>query len=320
MKKFHVNPATGVASECRAQPGNCRFGKTDEHYDSMTDAQRAFEKTMNEPLIGVKKKAKPVKVYRAGDLTPPETYFPDLDQFLTKIDRFAPEGRQTRRGAIFASPDMRSHGRWINGVTNKTSHEITVNPDEVYVYSVEAYENASARDYAPDVEDRMKAFWATGMTLTNWNKWAKENKPERGSWEIIMPPSSIISAKTVSNKFIIENVDDNDASSVNWALEPSRAQSGLIWRKNKLSDEDLALVKEDAERVIKDKELVEDIEAIYRQKGYKEDDIYASNATILRSINKIRKSREQDTVESKEAQAQVINAFTEYVKLADTLR
>lgn len=323
MKKFHLNPATGVASECKAQKNNCRFGATDEeHYSSKAEAQQAFENSMSttNTMSLKKKKVKPVKVYRAGDLTPPESYFEDLEQTLSQIDKFVPEGRQARRGGIFASPDIKSHGRWLRGVNNKTSHELLVDPDSVYVYSVEAYENASARDYASDAEDRIKAFWATGMTLTQWKVWADEHKPERGSWEIIMPETAIISAKPVSNKFIIENVNDNDAYDLNWTLEQSRAQRGLIWRKNKLSDDDLAIVAEDLSKTVDDKELIKDIETIYKLKGYKEDDVYSSKDSIFKAVNKLRAARNSELVKDKTEESNIIDVFTAYTKLADILR
>lgn len=192
------------------------------------------------------KSVKKTKVYRVGSLTPPESHFSDLNDFLATVDSYKPEGRQGRYGAIFASPDMSSHSRWILGSQDNKheealdSHEITVDENSVYVYDVKLYENSSRFEerFGKDSEkfkEEVKKFWESGMTLADWKDWAKENNPEPGSWEIIMPNSSIISAKKMSNKRIIENIDDdNKASEINSILEPKRFQKGLLWRKKKV--------------------------------------------------------------------------------------
>lgn len=62
MSKYHINPKTGNANICRANYGNCPYEKNDfaEHYENKQDAQRAYEKLMENPiseisrLIGVR--------------------------------------------------------------------------------------------------------------------------------------------------------------------------------------------------------------------------------------------------------------------------
>lgn len=46
---FHINPANGVVSRCRAEQGNCPFGGhdgTENHYESIPEARRGFEAMM----------------------------------------------------------------------------------------------------------------------------------------------------------------------------------------------------------------------------------------------------------------------------------
>lgn len=42
-KIFHINPDTLNVSECKADKGQCRFGKADEHYTSSEAARAAAE-------------------------------------------------------------------------------------------------------------------------------------------------------------------------------------------------------------------------------------------------------------------------------------
>lgn len=240
--RYHINNE-GEAGSCSADVRKCPFGADRPHFDSKKEAQKFYE---NSQTSFKAKKIKKTKVYRVGTLTPPESHFSDLNDFLTTVDSYKPEGRQGRYGAIFASPDMSSHSRWILGSRDNKheealdSHEITVDENSVYVYDVKLYENSSRFEerFGKDSEkfkEEVKKFWESGMTLADWKDWAKENNPEPGSWEIIMPNSSIISAKKMSNKRIIENIeDDNKASEINSILEPKRFQKGLLWRKKKV--------------------------------------------------------------------------------------
>ena len=49
MAKYHINPKTGKAGLCRARSGNCPFGSDEQHFDSLLEAQAAFEKSMASP-------------------------------------------------------------------------------------------------------------------------------------------------------------------------------------------------------------------------------------------------------------------------------
>lgn len=242
--RYHINNE-GEAGSCSADVRKCPFGADRPHFDSKKEAQKFYE---NSQTSFKTKSVKKTKVYRVGSLNPPETHFSDLNNFLEVVDSYKPEGRQGRSGGVFASPDMSSHSRWILGSRDNKheealdSHEITVDENSVYVYDVKLYENSSRFEerFGKDSEkfkEEVKKFWESGMTLADWKDWAKENNPEPGSWEIIMPNSSIISAKKMSNKRIIENIDDdNKASEINSILEPKRFQKGLLWRKKKVDE------------------------------------------------------------------------------------
>lgn len=245
------------------------------------------------------KKKKLEKIYRTGSMSIPETHFGELNNFLNVFDKNAPEGRQTRRGALFASPDIQSHGRWVQGVARDVAtenHELIVDPDTVYVYSVDLYEESSYQydRFGSDSEnfhEACKKFWDSGMTLTEWKEWAKTNKPERGSWEIILPESAVIKKRTMRNKEIIENISEEDRESVNWILEPKRAVQGLLWRKNCLTEEQATFLKNKLTENLKTSEYVNDefpsrIENVFRKNMYLPDEIFSSQKVIWREYKK----------------------------------
>jgi len=233
--RYHANPKTGKVGRCQASY-ECPFGTLEAHHSTAEDARAAFERSQEALLIPrPARRSRPVKIFRIGSLEPQSSpAFEDLDSVLGFMDQHAPDGRLPRRGALFASPDLASHGRWVRGTDSGDSHELTVDPDSVYIYPVKTYESASmsfANGELKRAEDEAREYWDSGMTLTEWNEWSSTTELERGSWEILLPPNAIISSKPVSNRRIIENATDSDASEINWKLEGRRAARGLIWRK-----------------------------------------------------------------------------------------
>lgn len=238
--QFHANPKTGRVSRCRASY-ECPFGTEAAHHSTADEARAAFERSQEEFLIPrAARKSRPVKIFRIGALEPQaKAAFEELDSVLGFMDRHVPEGRMSRRGALFASPDLASHGRWVRGTDSGESHELTVDPDSVYIYPVKIYESASmsfANGEIERAEEEAREYWASGMTLTEWNEWSSTTELERGTWEVLFPPSAIIGSKPVSNRRVIENATDTDASEINWKLESRRAARGLIWRKDAVVD------------------------------------------------------------------------------------
>lgn len=303
MKKYHINNE-GNAKQCSAKKGNCPYGSDAPHFDTRKEAEKYYENNMTIKTI---KPVKKMKIYRVGTLTAPETYFDDLDNILQDMDRFKPEDRQGRYKGIFASPDLNSHAKWVRGNSwNKhegalDSHEITVDGNSVYVYNVEDYEKASSiqRMYGANSEkfkESAEKFWNSGMTLTEWQEWAKENKPERGSWEIIMSPDSIISNKTLSNRSVIENSSEQDIEELNQILEPNRSKKGLIWRKSNLTEEEKEIVRDEAIKEGFKQDFINDMENIYSKNAYKIDDLYSARKEIYSAILRAKKKRNEDMV------------------------
>ena len=53
--KFHVNPETGEAGRCTAQPGNCKLGAQTLHFKNKEAAMEAFEHSMEGEIFSNKK-------------------------------------------------------------------------------------------------------------------------------------------------------------------------------------------------------------------------------------------------------------------------
>lgn len=231
---YHVNPATGNVGLCRAYIGECPFGNVDSHFPDAPSARAMFEKTQ-EVFPKAMKKA---KVFRIGPLQPQEQHFDDLQKVLKDFEETTPPGRVGRSNGLFASPDIQSHGRWVLGIggmgggKDLESHELTVNPNEVYVYPVELYEIASSHQSWGRMDkfrEAAKEYWDAGLTLAEWQRWAAKTKPDPGSWEVIIPPSAELNPKPVSNRRIIENASKKFHSRLGWQLEPRRAQKSNTW-------------------------------------------------------------------------------------------
>lgn len=239
MPRYHVNPVSGNPGLCKAVY-TCPFGdKETAHFDTPEGASRFFEQTQDSFAPPKKKRG---SVYRIGSLTPATLHFADLEQMIRKMDEARPEGRQGRAGALFASPDMDSHMRWVKGanlgrrgkVTD--SHELYVDPNNTYVYPIDVYEEASLAESngrLEEFEKLRKEYWDSGMTLVEWRRWSEKAKPDAGTWEVLLPAESIQSSRIMSSRRIIEAAPENMAKEINWILEPRRAAKGLIWRKTK---------------------------------------------------------------------------------------
>lgn len=239
LKSYHVNPITGNPGLCSARY-ECPFGdKETSHFDSPQKAREFFESTQS--TFPSTKRVD--RVFRIGSLDATEAHFSDLKNLIERFDSATPPGRQTRAGALFASPDLLSHMRWVKSFqfskTRANSHELTVNPQEVFVYPIDIYEDASVAEGMGrdgEFEKLCKEYWDSGMTLSEWRVWAEKAKPGAGTWEVLLPPSAITKTKPVSSRRIIENAPEDMARELNWVLEPRRAAKGLLWRKEAPAD------------------------------------------------------------------------------------
>lgn len=146
-------------------------------------------------------------VYRSGIISAPEERGVEKESYL-KTDEYAPEGRQGRTTAIFASPTVGGVNRWVAGnsfvrIPDIKVRELTIDIDKTYVYSIDAWEIASSRmDRVKNPEDYHNAYWQTGITMREWLDKVKENPEEYDprNWELLIPKESVKKIKPVSGQ------------------------------------------------------------------------------------------------------------------------
>lgn len=134
-------------------------------------------------------------VYRSGIPTAPTQRGCEASVYAT-ADSLRPAGHPTRTHGIFASPTLTGVTRWVRGnasvgMRDVRVRQIAVNPDTAMVYSVRAWEVASSWE----TPEGHGAFWATGMTLTDWL--TRDLDPSE--WEVILRPEDILSVRPVSD-------------------------------------------------------------------------------------------------------------------------
>lgn len=143
-------------------------------------------------------------VYRSGVPSPPASRKVEASSYL-ETDKYVPAGRQGRTTAVFASPTLGGAGRWVQGnlfIRSKDLkvRELTIDIDNVYVYSVEAWERSSSRmDRDTTVHGK---YWGTGITMREWLEKVKQEplKYDPREWELLIPESEIKSVKPVSGQ------------------------------------------------------------------------------------------------------------------------
>lgn len=151
-----------------------------------------------------------VSIYRSGDPTPPTERGVEADSYL-KADSYAPEGRQGRTTAVFASPTLGGAARWVKGrhFTKEDDvkvRELRVDYDKTYVYYIPTWERFSSIEgmgYGPDkVKEAGEKYWNTGMTLREWVNTYKDDPQhyDPREWEILIPREEIQAVKPVSTK------------------------------------------------------------------------------------------------------------------------
>lgn len=164
-----------------------------EHAFRVADA----EKHMN-LKVNAKTGEKTISVFRAGVPTPPVERGVEKNSY-SNADKYAPAGRQSRMSAIFASPTMHGVTAWVRGTSHVVEdwgvRELRVNPDEVYVYSVRAWEKCSRKD-SPQVES--EAYWESGITLSSWmEKLKADPKLDPQEWELLLGQDNLKAVKPV---------------------------------------------------------------------------------------------------------------------------
>jgi len=143
---------------------------------------------------------KTVSVYRAGVVEAPAERGVEKESYLA-CDEHVPEGRQGRSDGIFASPTVNGVSHWVRGVSNVVKdwgvREVRVNPDEVYVYSVRAWEKFSS-SWDGFAQKGADEYWNSGVTLTQWYEEMRTNpkmKPEE--WELLLAQDNVQQSKNV---------------------------------------------------------------------------------------------------------------------------
>lgn len=163
------------------------------------------------------------KVYRSGVVAAPVERGCEASAYAF-VDQYKPAGRVGRTEAIFASPTLTGVGRWVRGNAYNTRiadvkvREITVNPNDVYVYEIRAWEKASnpGSFHQPEMDVRLaEEFWATGMTLTDW---LADGTLDAGEWECLLSPDLVLGVRPVSAKRVAAAQTDDD-----WADDILRA-------------------------------------------------------------------------------------------------
>lgn len=154
------------------------------------------------------------KVYRSGIVAAPTQRGCEASVYLL-ADTHKPAGRVGRTEAIFTSPTLEGVGRWVRGNGRNTRiadirvREIAVNPDGVWVYSIDAWEAASHSGVEYEIDKgkaKFEAYWATGMTLTDW---LADGTLDAGEWECLLDTHLVLGQRPVSAKRVVAAQTDD---------------------------------------------------------------------------------------------------------------
>lgn len=172
-------------------------------------------------------------VYRVGVPNPPSERKVEAESY-TQADKLIPEGRQGRNTAVFATPVLGTVGRWagdLNPSVDQQVRELRVNPDEVYVYSVHAWERTHYYgEFTERDAQKIKEYWATGVTLSQWIREAnKGHILDPGEWEILVPEKSIrkVSFPTIPKIISTQYLDWRNDELEKW-LKRNRKEMKLV--------------------------------------------------------------------------------------------
>lgn len=158
-----------------------------------------------------------IKVYRNGSLSLAE-HSEDIQQRWAPYDDAKPANRSGRLNSLYASPSIAGVVRWVKGnhlvsgsdpKADLTNHEIIVsNPEQVFVYSIDAYDKTTRFDGAST--KGVEKYWESGIPLSEWESKSAELNLDPTEWEVLLPVESIKSSKVVSNARILNAASDFD--------------------------------------------------------------------------------------------------------------
>ena len=177
------------------------------------------------------------------------THSADVLRVWDEFDNARPVGHVSRREALFAAPEIHGAHRWLHNAFLSERHQqktflfnaITVESDNVRVYSVLEYECGANQ---PDPVQRAKDiydYWNTSMALTDWlGIWKQDYFSD--SWEILLPEHEVISYEVLTYSQIRElyiqgNLGEHGLSQLDSILRPRldaaytlRSQTSLAMR------------------------------------------------------------------------------------------
>ena len=151
-------------------------------------------------------------VYRVGSLDL-AIHEGEVRDHFALIDSVKPAHHPVgRSNCLYASADLAGFQRWVNALMmcsrwEKTTHEITVDDADVMVYSIEEYDRIPTHTGWRNEtrEERAEKFWASGMTLAEWNalpEWRRIGEEV----EVLVDPAKIVSVKTLSSGMLVSRM------------------------------------------------------------------------------------------------------------------
>lgn len=145
-----------------------------ERLNALPTKEEEDQLRKEKPLAPLPASKKKVSIFRSGVVSPPEKRSVEEGVYADS-DRYRPEGRTGRSEGVFCSPTLSGVTRWVRGnhLVNSPDYdvrEVTVDPDKVFVYSVEQWEVSSllADDRVLSNKEIHEAYWNSGMTLRQW--------------------------------------------------------------------------------------------------------------------------------------------------------
>jgi hypothetical protein len=148
------------------------------------------------------------KVYRAGSMTPSPDAGAAFRVTASADGLRVGTALPCRLGSLFAAPTLPGSVRWVRAMHmcryETRLREITVDADTTYVFHIRSWERVR------DENDThgMRAFWNTGITLTDWLARADAENLDGSEWEVIFAPSAVLAVRNVSAARLLSAVAD----------------------------------------------------------------------------------------------------------------
>lgn len=160
-----------------------------------------------------------VSIFRSGVPYAPNQRGVESESYVY-ADAMKPANRQGRVTGVFASPTSFGVTRWFTGndlvnLPDVKVRELRVDPDETYVYSIDAWERASSAlsMYSSDTpenlvkrEEAISNYWNSGITLTDWMNKAEREHVDPRNWEVLLSSDDIKTVKPFGSKRLMDSI------------------------------------------------------------------------------------------------------------------